>query len=106
MVEPVVPTYSTIRYERDDRVAIVTLARPEVRNAISPAMQAELEHAFVRADDDRRVRVVVLRGDGPALFCRYALPGSGFTPFAAGPRPGGGRPTPVAHQPCGPEEGR
>ena len=59
---------NTIRYERDDRLAIVTLARPERRNAISPAMLVELEHAFVRADDDRRVHVVVLQGDGPS-FC-------------------------------------
>ena len=95
MVEPAVPTYSTIRYERDDRVAIVTLARPEVRNAISPAMQAELEHAFVRADDDRRVHVVVVRGDGPSFCSGYDLAGSDYTPFGVDPDHGRGRSTAI-----------
>ena len=91
MVDAAVPTYSTIRYERDDRVAVVTLARPEVRNAISPAMQAELEHAFVRADDDRRVHVVVLRGDGPSFCSGYDLAGSDYTPFGVDADHGRGR---------------
>jgi enoyl-CoA hydratase len=83
-------SYSTIRYERDDRVGIVTLARPERRNAISPTMQAELEDAFVRADDDRRVHVVVLRGDGPSFCSGYDLQGSDYGPFAVDPEHGRG----------------
>ena len=87
MAEPSLP-YSTIRYERDDRVGIVTLARPDRRNAISPVMQGELEDAFVRADDDRRVHVVVLRGDGPSFCSGYDLQGSGYEPFGVDPEHG------------------
>ncbi len=81
MADRSVPAYSTIRYDRDDRVGIVTLARPERRNAISPEMQGELEDAFVRADDDRRVHVVVLRADGPSFCSGYDLQGSGYEAF-------------------------
>lgn len=88
MADTAAPSYSTIRYERDDRVGIVTLARPERRNAISPAMQAELADAFVRADDDRRVHVVVLRGDGPSFCSGYDLQGSDYRPFAVDPEHG------------------
>jgi enoyl-CoA hydratase/carnithine racemase len=82
--------YSTIRYERDDRVGMVTLARPDRRNAISPTMQAELGDAFVRADDDRRVHVVVLRGDGPSFCSGYDLQASGYEAFAVDPEHGRG----------------
>src|SRR5438445_1287477 len=82
--------YSTIRYERDDRVGIVTLARPDRRNAISPVMQSELEDAFVRADDDRRVHVVVLRGDGPSFCSGYDLQGSGYESLGVDPEHGRG----------------
>jgi enoyl-CoA hydratase len=84
------PAYSTIRYDRDDRVGIVTLARPERRNAISPVMQGELEDAFLRADDDRRVHVVVLRGDGPSFCSGYDLQGSGYEAFGVDPDHGRG----------------
>jgi enoyl-CoA hydratase len=90
MVEPAAPEYSTIRYHRDDRVGIVSLARPHRRNAISPTMQAELEDAFVRADDDRRVHVIVLRGDGPSFCSGYDLQGSGYEAFAVDPEHGRG----------------
>ncbi|MDQ1468168.1 MAG: enoyl-CoA hydratase [Actinomycetota bacterium] len=89
-MDDAVREYSTIRYEREDRVVIVTLARPDRRNAISPAMQAELGDAFVRADDDRRVHVVVLRGDGPSFCSGYDLHASGYEAFAVDPEHGRG----------------
>jgi enoyl-CoA hydratase len=76
MTEP-----TTIRYERDDRVGIVTLARPERRNAISPQMLVELEDVMLRADDDRRVHVVLVRGDGPSFCSGYDLAGSDYGPY-------------------------
>jgi len=90
MAEPSRTEYTTIRYERDDRVGVVTLARPDRRNAISPTMQSELEDAFVRADDDRRVHVVVLRGDGPSFCSGYDLQGSGYEAFGVDPEHGRG----------------
>ena len=61
--------YATIRSERDDRgVATVTLARPEVRNAMNGTMWEELRTAFGEIERDPAVRVVVLTGDGDT-FC-------------------------------------
>jgi enoyl-CoA hydratase len=90
MAEASRTAYTTIRYERDDRVGVVTLARPDRRNAISPTMQSELEDAFVRADDDRRVHVVVLRGDGSSFCSGYDLQGSGYEAFGIDPEHGRG----------------
>jgi len=58
-----------VRYEMQDaRVAILTLARPDKRNAIDPAMLAELSVAIDRAEADPAVRVILLRADGKD-FC-------------------------------------
>jgi methylglutaconyl-CoA hydratase len=57
-----------IDYRADGRVAHVTLARPEKRNALSPEMIAGLEQALDRAAADAEVRVVLLRGAGKD-FC-------------------------------------
>jgi methylglutaconyl-CoA hydratase len=54
-----------------ERVATVTLNRPEVRNAFDDALIVELATAFKVLDDDDEVRAVVLAGNGPA-FCAGA----------------------------------
>lgn len=51
-----------------DGVATVTLNRPDKRNAMNAAMLAGLRGAFDELDARRDVRVVVVRGAGPA-FC-------------------------------------
>jgi len=51
-----------------DHVATVTLNRPDKRNAMNAAMLSALRHAFDELDGRRDVRVVVVRGAGPA-FC-------------------------------------
>ncbi|TDB87220.1 enoyl-CoA hydratase [Actinomadura sp. KC216] len=55
----------TVRYERRGPVAVVTMNRPEYRNAQNSAMTYELDAAFYRAADDDEVKVVVLAGAGP-----------------------------------------
>jgi enoyl-CoA hydratase/carnithine racemase len=57
-----------IDYRLDDHVAIITLNRPEIMNALNRQMYAELEQAFRDAHRDREVRCVVLTGSGRA-FC-------------------------------------
>jgi enoyl-CoA hydratase/carnithine racemase len=57
-----------IEVEIDDSVAIVSLNRPEVRNAINDALRAELVAVLERIADDKAVRAVVLTGRGKA-FC-------------------------------------
>jgi len=54
--------------ERRDEVAVVTLRRPEKRNALSIELRLEIADAFGRLSDDGGVGCIVLTGAGPA-FC-------------------------------------
>ncbi|MBM7807710.1 enoyl-CoA hydratase/carnithine racemase [Geodermatophilus bullaregiensis] len=65
-----------LRYEVADRVATITLSRPERLNAFTPVMAAELARAAATADADEAVRVVVVTGAGRA-FCAGADLGTG-----------------------------
>jgi enoyl-CoA hydratase/carnithine racemase len=60
-----------IRYEVADRVATVTLNRPDQLNAFTRRMRDELIDAFGRADADDGVRAVIVTGAGRA-FCAGA----------------------------------
>jgi enoyl-CoA hydratase len=62
---------SVVTLEIRDHVAVVTLDRPEVRNAISPELAVELEQTMDTVEDDERLRAVVLTGTPPA-FCAGA----------------------------------
>ena len=55
-----------------DGTARVTLNRPAVRNALNPAMLADLEAALRRLEDDPAARAIVLRGAGDRAFCAGA----------------------------------
>jgi 2-(1,2-epoxy-1,2-dihydrophenyl)acetyl-CoA isomerase len=57
-----------IRYEVRDRVAVMTIDRPEKRNAVTFAMLDELDEAIRAAGADPAVAAVVLTGAGGA-FC-------------------------------------
>ena len=54
--------------ERHDEVALVTLRRPEKRNALSIELRVELANAFAGLSEDAGVGCVVLTGAGSA-FC-------------------------------------
>ena len=54
--------------EKRDRVALVTLHRPEVRNALNTALIDALWEVLPAVDDDPGVRAIVLTGSDPA-FC-------------------------------------
>jgi enoyl-CoA hydratase len=53
-----------VTYEVIDGVAVVTMNRPQYRNAQNSVMTYALDAAFERAVDDDGVRVIVLAGDG------------------------------------------
>jgi enoyl-CoA hydratase/carnithine racemase len=54
---------------RDDAaVRVVTLNRPEARNALSVALERQLAAALLSADEDENVACIVLTGSDPA-FC-------------------------------------
>ena len=66
-------TYHSLRYEVSDRVATVTLDRPERLNAIDMRMPGEIRAAVEAADADPGVHVVVLTGEGRAFCAGYDL---------------------------------
>ena len=68
-----------IRYEVRDRVATVTLHRPEKLNAFTRRMRDELIAAFGRADADDGVRAVIVTGSGRAFCAGADLSGGGGT---------------------------
>lgn len=62
--------YQAIRYEvTHDRVATITLDRPEALNAFDRQMCEEMRDAWRRVKDDPGVRAVVLRAAGDRAFC-------------------------------------
>jgi enoyl-CoA hydratase/carnithine racemase len=63
--------YESIRYEVADRIATITLDRPDRLNALSRAMIDELRDAYARAEADADVWTLVITGTGRA-FCTGA----------------------------------
>jgi enoyl-CoA hydratase/carnithine racemase len=57
--------YKTIKYEQRGAVAIITLNRPEVNNAVNSQMVSELWDAFHRAGEDDSVRAILVTAAGP-----------------------------------------
>ena len=53
-----------IDYEVSDRIATITLNRPEAANAQNPELLDELDAAWTRAAEDNDVSVIVLRANG------------------------------------------
>jgi enoyl-CoA hydratase len=58
--------------ETNGHVRLLTLNRPERRNALSASLRNALSEALLSADEDEQVRVVVLTGTGEQAFCAGA----------------------------------
>ena len=84
--------YTQIAYEVEDRIATITLDRPEQLNAFTDTMKRELIDAFDRVDGDDNVRSVIVTGRGRG-FCAGADLSGGPSTFDASNR---GRPTDIA----------
>lgn len=56
------------RVEKKGHVLLVTLARPEAKNALSSAMLVGMYRAWRRLDEDKDLRVAILTGEGDT-FC-------------------------------------
>lgn len=63
--------YSQLLYSVEDRVATITLNRPERMNAWTPTLEAEFRSAIQTASGDDDVRVIVITGAGRG-FCAGA----------------------------------
>lgn len=64
-------TFTTLKFEKNDRVASLTLNRPEIRNAFDTVMIAELTGVFRALATMTDVSIVVLKGEGKS-FCSGA----------------------------------
>ena len=60
-----------VHYRVEDKVAVITLNRPEKKNALSRELWRDLDAAMVRADDDLEVATIVLVANGTS-FCAGA----------------------------------
>ncbi len=69
------PDYKYVLYETLDsgRVARIMLNRPDARNAQNRGLLVELNDAFLRAEADDEVRVVILGGTGPMFSSGHDL---------------------------------
>jgi enoyl-CoA hydratase/carnithine racemase len=76
-------SYKDLIYTIEEKVAIITLNRPERMNALTRNLETEIYRAFDEADADRSVRAIILTGSG-AAFCAGAdqggAPGTGVRP--------------------------
>jgi len=63
--------YENILLDRDGPVGVVTLNRPKVLNALSPALIAEVTDALSHLEDEGEIRAAVLTG-GPRVFAAGA----------------------------------
>lgn len=67
MAAEAMTTLERIRYQTDAGLAIIELDRPEKRNALDELTIRELHRALLAAESDDEVRVILLRGRGPAF---------------------------------------
>ena len=65
--------WQDVRYETDGPIALISLNRPRYRNAQSWKLLDELDEALDRAQADRSVRVVVVRGQGDHFSAGHDL---------------------------------
>ena len=60
--------YSEILFERNDKVAKITINRPEKLNAFTPVTVQEMIEAFSICRDDSTIGVIILTGAGDKAF--------------------------------------
>ena len=70
--------FEQIKYSVEERIATITLNRPDMLNAWTPIMMDELIRAMNLADKDDDVRVVIVTGSGRAFCAGADLSGDGL----------------------------
>lgn len=65
--------YQTIIYKKADRIARITLNRPEKLNALSLELRNELADAVIKSGEDKDVSVIIIKGAGRAFSSGYDI---------------------------------
>lgn len=63
------PDYTTLSYQSEDHVGLLTLNRPNKLNAVNEAMLGELEGFWAERRHDLDTRVIIMNGNGDKGFC-------------------------------------
>ena len=66
-------TTEFVSVERDGVVAIVTMRRPDRRNALSLAMMRELDSTLAQIGEDSQIHAIILAAEGPAFSAGHDL---------------------------------
>lgn len=61
-----------IRFEKDQRIAVITIDRPEAMNALDGETLAQMNQAWIDFRDDPELRVAIVTGAGDKAFCAGA----------------------------------
>ncbi len=64
--------YEFLKVEQKDKIAILTLNRPEIMNALNFPLLKELNHFITEANFDKDIRVIIITGAGEKAFCAGA----------------------------------
>lgn len=70
------PNFKYVLYEEDEGVAIITLNRPERRNALGAELRADFDAALQAAYEDDEIRAIIVTGAGTAWSAGADLQGS------------------------------
>ena len=68
----------------DERIATITLNRPDKANAQTPQMLDDLDELFMKAANDKAVRVIVLQANGKHFSAGHDISGSAEKSTGAG----------------------
>ncbi len=63
-----VETLETVLYEKKDKIAIITMNRPDKLNACNTHMYKDLSYVMEKIDQDDEIRAVILTGSGQKAF--------------------------------------
>lgn len=88
---PSISSDECVHYAVDERIATITLNRPEARNALSAEVRRLLERCLENAERDDGVEVIILTGADPAFCAGLDLKELGSGAADPGIEPGGSR---------------
>src|SRR5512147_353925 len=73
----------------DDHIFVITIDRPEARNAFNGAMAAQLEALIDRYEDDSALWVAIIKGNGPTFSAGQDLKAARTGDMGAAKKRGG-----------------